>query len=161
MKKQLIALPILGCSLFIFNIATEAEKKLDTRPNIIFILADDHAKTAISAYGGINAGLAPTPNIDRIAKDGAIFNNMFCTNAICGPSRACLLTGTYSTTNGFYQNEGGIRFDSAKVTSALLLQKAGYNTAIIGKWHLFLHQKASTTIKFTTIHGNKALIGIR
>ncbi len=137
MKNLLIVLPVLGCSLSSCNFAKEPEKKLDTRPNIIFILADDHAKTAISAYGGINAGLAPTPNIDRIAKEGAIFNNMLCTNAICGPSRASLLTGTYSTTNGFYQNEGGVRFDSTQVTSALLLQKAGYNTAITGKWHLF------------------------
>ena len=137
MKKLLIAVPILGCTLYTCNIATELEKKVDTRPNIIFILADDHAKTAISAYGGINADLAPTPNIDRIAKDGAIFNNMLCTNAICGPSRASLLTGTYSTTNGFYQNEGGVRFDSSQVTSAIMLHKAGYNTAIIGKWHLF------------------------
>lgn len=130
-------LPLVGCGVLSLSFVAAVEKKQAARPNILFILADDHAKTAISAYGGINAKLAPTPNIDRIAKDGAIFNNMLCTNSISGPSRACLLTGTYSTINGFYQNEGGVRFDSTQVTTATLLQANGYNTALVGKWHLF------------------------
>lgn len=128
-------LPIVGCGLLTLNLqAQEAVKK--ARPNIIFILADDHAKPAISAYGGINAKLAPTPNIDRIAHEGALFNNMLCTNSISGPSRAVLLTGKYSHVNGFYQNEGGIVFDGTQPTTATILQENGYKTAIIGKWHL-------------------------
>ena len=75
------------------------------RPNIIFIMADDHAAQAISAYGHPISQLAPTPNIDRIADEGAIFRNNFCTNSICGPSRAVILTGKHSHVNGFRMNE--------------------------------------------------------
>lgn len=105
------------------------------RPNIIFIMADDHAEEAISAYGSKLSQLAPTPNIDRIAKEGALFKNNFCTNAICGPSRAVILTGKFSHINGFRMN--GERFDGDQQTFPKLLQKAGYQTAIIGKWHLY------------------------
>lgn len=126
-----------GCGMAIVssNVDIQAGNR-EKRPNIIFLLSDDHAKPAISAYGGIYAELAPTPNIDRIGREGALFNNFICTNAISGPSRACLLTGKYSTTNGFYQNEGGIQFDNTQATSATILQKEGYSTALIGKWHL-------------------------
>ncbi|WP_366943610.1 sulfatase [uncultured Polaribacter sp.] len=110
--------------------ATTAKK----RPNIIFIMADDHATQAISAYGHPISKLAPTPNIDRIAEEGAIFKNNFCTNSICGPSRAVILTGKHSHVNGFRMN--GNQFDGSQQTYPKLLQKAGYNTAIIGKWHL-------------------------
>ena len=151
MKNNKI-LPLIGCGLLTASYAVAVEQQKAARPNIIFILSDDHAKTAISAYGGINAKLAPTPNIDRIGNGGAIFNNMLCTNSISGPSRACLLTGTYSTTNGFYQNEGGVRFDSSQVTSATLLHANGYNTAIIGKWHLF---STPVGFDFYKIHDNR------
>lgn len=113
------------------------QPKVTQRPNIIFILSDDHARTAISAYGGINAQIAPTPNIDRIASTGAILDNMICTNSISGPSRACLLTGKYSTTNGFYQNEGGVVFDNTQPTFPSILHENGYSTSLFGKWHLF------------------------
>ena len=121
----------------VFLLSTDlisAEK--DNRPNILFILSDDHAKSAISAYGGINAEIAPTPNIDKIAGDGAIFRNMICTNAISGPSRASLITGKYSTVNGFYQNEGGIVFDNTQQQLQTLLKDSGYTTSLFGKWHL-------------------------
>ncbi len=104
------------------------------RPNIVYIMADDHAKQAISAYGHVISQIAPTPNIDRIANQGALFEHNFCTNSICGPSRAVVLTGKFSHKNGFRKN--GDKFDGSQQTFPKLLQKAGYNTAIIGKWHL-------------------------
>ena len=101
------------------------------RPNVLFIFSDDHATQAISAYGSkINV----TPNIDRIGAGGMRFDRCYCTNSICGPSRAVILTGKHSHLNGFEQN--GDRFDGSQQTFPKLLQSAGYQTAVIGKWHL-------------------------
>ena len=104
------------------------------RPNILFLFSDDHAVNAISAYGGPLAKVAPTPNIDRLAREGAVFLNSFCGNSICGPSRATILTGKHSHKNGFMRN--GNNFDQSQWTVAKALQQGGYNTAVIGKWHL-------------------------
>jgi len=105
------------------------------QPNILFIFTDDHAQAAISAYGKHLKDAAPTPNIDRIANDGAVFERSYCANSICGPSRACILTGKHSHVNGYIDNER-CRFDGDQPTFPKYLQKAGYQTAIIGKWHL-------------------------
>jgi N-acetylglucosamine-6-sulfatase len=105
------------------------------QPNILFIFTDDHALQAISAYGGRFEKIAPTEHIDRLAKEGMIFRNSFCGNSICGPSRASILTGKHSHVNGFMDNDSGL-FDGGQQTFPKLLQKAGYETALIGKWHL-------------------------
>ena len=101
------------------------------RPNILFVFTDDHAAHAISAYG---SQINRTPNLDRIAHDGVLFRNNFCGNALCGPSRATILTGAHSHGNGFMRN--GNVFDGTQTTFAQLLHDAGYQTAILGKWHL-------------------------
>jgi len=127
--KTLLALSLMiaaGCA----QQAKKEAEKID-RPNIIFILSDDHAFQAISAYGG---KLVQTPNIDRIAQEGAIFRNALVGNSICGPSRATLLTGKYSHMNGYMMNEG--KFDVSQELFPRILQQNNYQTAWIGKWHL-------------------------
>jgi arylsulfatase A-like enzyme len=105
------------------------------RPNILFLFSDDHAIKSISAYGGPLADVAPTPSIDQLARQGAVFLNSFCANSICGPSRATILTGKHSHKNGFMRNTGK-GMDQTQWTVAKELQANGYNTAVIGKWHL-------------------------
>jgi len=109
------------------------------KPNILFIMSDDHAAHGISAYGGRLAKIAPTPNLDRLAKEGALFQNAFCTNSICSPSRACVLTGQYNHVNGAVDLGG--RVEPGKQMLAIEMGKAGYETAMIGKWHLKVEPK--------------------
>lgn len=106
----------------------------ERRPNIVFIMSDDHAQTAISAYRTSIGKLAPTPNIDRIARNGALFENSYVTNSLCGPSRATMLTGQFSHLHGFTKN--GQKFDNASWNWVRELGQSGYQTALFGKWHL-------------------------
>jgi len=132
---------LLAVALSISTSRVEAAE----RPNILFVFTDDHAPHAIGAYctalnekglkdQGRLKKIDPTPNIDRLARDGMIFRRSFCTNSICGPSRAVILTGKHSHLNGFMHN--GNRFDAGQQTFPKILRKAGYQTAVVGKWHL-------------------------
>jgi arylsulfatase A-like enzyme len=103
----------------------------DRRPNILFVFTDDHASHAIGAYG---SEINQTPNIDRLANEGMLFRNAFVTNSICAPSRAAILTGQFGHLNGVPTNRETL--DTAKLTFPKLLQRAGYQTVVIGKWHL-------------------------
>ncbi|MBE6400777.1 MAG: sulfatase [Verrucomicrobia bacterium] len=114
----------------------QAEPQKTKKPlNVIYIMSDDHAVQAISAYGHPVGKLAPTPNIDRIANNGALFMRNYCANSISGPSRACVLTGKHSHANGYMSNEWGT-FDNRQNNVAKVFHANGYQTGIIGKIHL-------------------------
>ena len=136
--RNLILFTFITILLFSCNTEIKTEKSTPTEKplNVVYIMADDHAYQAISAYGSKISELAPTPNIDRIANSGALMDAVYCTNSICGPSRASILTGNFSHVNGFYKNVDGGDFDSSQLTFPKIFQENGYETAVIGKWHL-------------------------
>ncbi len=125
MKNTYTILPLL-------SIASQAWAQADNRPNIVYIMSDDHTAQMMSCYGN---SPVQTPNLDRIAEGGVLFSNSFVANSLSGPSRACMLTGKHSHKNGFTNNEHGV-FDGSQQTMPKLMQQAGYQTALIGKWHL-------------------------
>src|SRR5688572_32096357 len=131
-------LRLMALSTILAMSAIGAETTTSTRasgqPNILWIMSDDHAVTGLGAYGGRLAGLNPTPNIDRLAKEGVRLTNAFCTNSICTPARATLLTGQYSHVNGVRTLNDPLPVERQTLPS--LIKAAGYLTAMIGKWHL-------------------------
>ncbi len=154
---------ILACTLIVFSCKDankdqalkETLEQDNVRPNVIYIMADDLTTQAISAYGGIYKDLAPTPNIDRIASEGMLFQDVLCTNAICGPSRAAILTGNYSNLNGYYKNESGGKFDETQWTFPQEFQKNGYQTSLFGKWHLGTEPQGFDVFKYHNSAGQQ------
>lgn len=130
MKKSLSIFLTIFWIVLLFSCKESTPEKKAKRPNIVFIMSDDHAYQAISAY---DTTLVQTPNIDRLAKEGMLFRNASVTNSICAPSRAVILTGKHSHINGKIDNLSP--FDTTNVTFPMLLQKAGYQTAMFGKLH--------------------------
>lgn len=120
--------PLIAASLIL---AASAASPAAERPNIVFVLSDDHAAHAVSAYG---SRINQTPNIDRLARQGALFRNCFAVNSICAPSRASILSGAYGHVNGVRTNSDSLRPGIA--TFPRQLRESGYTTAIVGKWHL-------------------------
>ena len=128
---------VCSVALTFWSCQQGANEDVNSAPlNVIYIMADDHAYQAVSAYGSDLAELAPTPNIDRIATNGARMDQVYCTNSICGPSRSSILTGQFSHVNGFYKNVDGGDFNGELLTFPKVFQQNGYETAVIGKWHL-------------------------
>ncbi|MFI3247747.1 MAG: sulfatase [Rikenellaceae bacterium] len=123
---------ILLCGVGLLAVGCTAEKQ--QKPNIIFIMSDDHASQGIGIYGSRLAKFDPTPTIDRIGSEGIVFENCFCTNSISTPSRACITTGQYSQTNTVLTLNDSLPIEKQYLPQEM--KKLGYQTAIVGKWHL-------------------------
>ncbi|MFA4980133.1 MAG: sulfatase-like hydrolase/transferase, partial [Sphingobacterium sp.] len=148
MNKKFV---LLICGLL--PIFSQAQKKNNAtqRPNIVFILTDDFTAQAWGVYGGILKDFVKNPNIEKLASQGAVLNNTFCTNSICTPSRATILTGQYSNKNQVYTLEDAL--DPDKENIAKDLHNAGYQTAVFGKWHLKKRPSGFDDFKVLPGHG--------
>ena len=135
--KKLLFVPngTILLSIMMFTVIVGCKETVQNqRPNILFIMTDDHASQAIGAYGGRLAAVDPTPVLDELANGGLLFTNVFCNNSICTPSRGSVLTGQYSQTNGIKILNDPLPSDRQHL--ALEMKKLGYETAVIGKWHM-------------------------
>ncbi|TNJ42188.1 sulfatase [Tamlana fucoidanivorans] len=137
----LTIIPCMGCA--------QKKETFPEKPNIIYIMTDDHATNAIGTYGSRLASLNPTPNLDKLASEGMVFENCFVSNSICTPSRATIITGQYSQTNGVLDFSNGI--DGDRQYLPIEMKKRGYETAIIGKWHL--HEEPSAFDFYSVLEG--------
>src|SRR6056297_2981589 len=135
-RKFLASMGLLSIGLSSCQFLNRRPRK---QPNILFLFSDDHSLQTLGAYNSRMQDFIRehdiTPNIDKLADEGTLFENSFVCNSICGPSRAAILTGKHSHINGFLMN-GAEPFDGSQTTFPKSLQQAGYQTAIIGKWHL-------------------------
>lgn len=120
--------------LLVFLISCGFLSGQEHKPNIIFIMSDDHAAHAIGAYGKRFARLNPTPAIDKLAEEGLLFENAFCTNSICTPARATIMTGQYGHVNGVFDLDGKLKPENQYIAHEI--KELGYETAVVGKWHL-------------------------
>jgi len=132
-RREVLRLLGVGALASAFPVNAWSGKSDQEKPNILFIMSDDHTSQAVSAYGGMLADICPTPHIDRIANEGILLNNCFVTNSICTPSRATLFTGNYSHINGVYKFTA---LDQSQPTLPKIMKEAGYQTAFVGKYHL-------------------------
>ena len=130
-QHQCVWLMAVGMAVFLTGASAGAERQ----PNILYIMSDDHSVNTVGAYGGWLSAYARTPHIDRLAAEGMMLTNCVCTNSLCAPSRASILTGQYSHKNGMYTLREELN-TAGKSTLPVVLQQAGYQTAVIGKWHM-------------------------
>lgn len=138
MKQSIISMGLTACCLSgngqFLAAADQQTAQEKNRPNILFILSDDHTSQSWGIYGGVLAEYARNENIRRLASEGCVLDNCFCTNSISAPSRATILTGAYSHLNGVYTLSDS--FDPGQDNIAKQMQEGGYQTALVGKWHL-------------------------
>jgi len=132
-KRKLFVVNVIFAALLLLSSCSNKVTN-EERPNILFIMSDDHTSQAWGVYGGVLKDYVKTPNISRLVDEGCLLSNCFCSNSICTPSRATILTGQYSHRNGVYTLTAALEPDSMNV--AKLLKNNGYQTAIVGKWHL-------------------------
>lgn len=149
MKTSLIGISLAVLGLFSASCQQAEEKQ---KPNIIYIMSDDHTTQGFGIYGSRLASLNPTPTIDAFAEEGMIFDNCYVTNAICTPSRACIISGQYSNVNGVVDLEGEI---GDKQYLPQEMKKLGYETAMIGKWHLHDEPSSFDYYKVLVGHGGQ------
>ncbi|MCM4153502.1 DUF4976 domain-containing protein [Arenibacter sp. N53] len=139
-------------AISLFSCGDKTANQETTRPNIIFIMSDDHTTQGFGIYGSRLAELNPTPNLDKIAMEGIIFDNCFVNNAICTPSRAAIISGQNSQANGVIDLEGAIGLEKQYLPKEM--KKLGYQTAIVGKWHLHDEPAAFDYYKVLPGQGN-------